>query len=371
MSVDTPDADTYALKSHDLPRVEAPDLDYRPPMPATYRPKIGLIGAGGIAGAHLDAYRTAGWEVVAICNRTRARAQDRATEFFPNARVTDDPADIFRDPLIDVVDITPHPVDRLPLMTAALTAGKHVLSQKPFVLDLDDGERLADLADANGVKLAVNQNGRWAPHMAWMREAVRQGLIGDLVSVHAAIHWNHNWVAGTPFDRMQDLILCDFAIHWFDFLASVTGGRAKSVFASATPAVGQQARAPLMAQAQILLEGGQASLVFDGATPFGPRDATFIGGTRGSLQSEGPDLGRQGVTLTTAQGRAAPVLEGTWFNDGFRGAMGALLVAIETDREPANGARENLHSLALAFAAIQSRRSGKLTQVGAVRRIEM
>jgi predicted dehydrogenase len=71
------------------------------------------------------------------------------------------------------------------------------------------------------------------------------------------------------------------------------------------------------------------------------------------------------VTLTTAEGVARPRLEGTWFNDGFRGAMGALLVAIEDDTEPTNGAEENLDSLALAFAAIQSRRTGQPVRVGA------
>ena len=52
------------------------------------------------------------------------------------------------------------------MIETALAAGKHVLSQKPFVLDLDDGTRLADLADESGVVLAVNQNGRWAPHLS-------------------------------------------------------------------------------------------------------------------------------------------------------------------------------------------------------------
>ena len=114
------------------------------------------------------------------------------------------------------------------------------------------------------------------------------------------------------------------------------------------------------------MEGGQASLVFDGATAHGPRDTTYVAGTKGSLQSDGPDLGRQTVTLTTAAGVARPRLEGTWFNDGFRGAMGALLLAIETNTEPANGAEENLESLALGFAAIQSRRTGLAVEVGSV-----
>jgi predicted dehydrogenase len=364
-----PDADAYSLKSAALAEVAAPDLPYQPPTPRTYRPRIGVIGAGGIVSAHLDAYRTAGWEVAAICNRTRSKAEAKAAEFAPAARVTDHWQDILNDPRIDVVDITPHPADRLPIIEAALRAGKHVLSQKPFVLDLAEGRRLVTLARANGVKLAVNQNGRWAPHLAYMREAVHAGLIGDVISAHISIHWNHGWIAGTPFEQIEDLILYDFGIHWFDFLRSITGNRARSVFATAAHATGQTAKAPLLAQVLVQMEGGQASLVFDGATPHGPRDTTYVAGTKGSLQSDGPDLGKQSVALTTAAGIARPQLQGTWFNDGFRGAMGALLVAIEEDSEPANGAEENLDSLALAFAAIQSRRTGQPVKVGAASRL--
>jgi predicted dehydrogenase len=359
MTTDMPDADTYALKSSAATEVPAPDLAYRPPMPRSYRPRIALIGAGGIAGAHLDAYRTAGFDVPVIASRTLARAVARRDEFFPDAVATDDVAGVLADPSIEVVDITPHPADRVPLIEAALEAGKHVLSQKPFVLDLATGRRLVALAERKGVRLAVNQNGRWAPHKAWMREAARGGLIGTPIGVHVAIHWNHGWIRGTPFEDVHELILCDFGIHWFDFVMSLVGGRERAVRATMTMAAGQAARAPLMAECIVELDGGQASLVFDGATPFDPRDATYIAGTEGSLRSEGPDLGQQTVTLTTAAGRAVPRLEGTWFNDGFRGAMGELLSAIEDDREPVNGARENLASLRLAFAAIDSARTGQ------------
>ncbi len=366
-----PDADTYALKSADVPEMAAPELPYLPPAPRRYRPRIGVIGAGGIVSAHLDAYRTAGWEVAAICNRSLPKAEACRQEFAPSARVTGHYADILADPAIDVVDITPHPADRLPIIEAALRAGKHVLSQKPFVLDLEEGARLIRLAQEHGVRLAVNQNGRWAPHLAYMREAVRAGLIGDVISVHASIHWNHGWIAQTPFERIEDVILYDFGIHWFDFVRSIIGARAQSVFATASRAVGQRAAAPLTAQVLIRAEGGQASLVFDGAAVWGPRDTTYIAGTGGSLCSDGPDLGSQRVTLTTAAGRAVPKLQGKWFNDGFRGAMGALLVAIETDSEPANSAAENLQSLALAFAAIESRRTGREVAVGEATRLAL
>lgn len=363
--------DTYALKSVAVPEIPASDLPYQPPTPRHYRPRIGVIGAGGVVASHLAAYRGAGWEVAAICNRTHSKAEARAAEYAPAARVTDRAAEVLDDPAIDVVDITLHPADRLPLIEAALRAGKHVLSQKPFVLDLDAGERLVRMAEDMSLKLAVNQNGRWAPHLAWMRAAVRAGLIGEVTGAHVAMHWNHGWIAGTPFERIEDLILYDFGIHWFDFIASITGNRAQSVFATANHAAGQTAKVPLLAQAVVRLAQGQASLVFDGATRFGPRDTSFVAGTAGSLHSDGPDLGRQSVTLTTAKGRAKPDLHGTWFDDGFRGAMGALLVAIEDETEPANGARENLYSLGLAFAAIASRQSGREIDVGSARRLDL
>ena len=366
---DLPSETDYALATKAVAEIAAPELPYRPPVPKSYRPKIALIGAGGISFAHLDAYRRAGFDVAAIASRTMARAEARRDEFFPQAEATTDFEGLLRRPDIEVFDITPHPAERVPLVEAALKAGKHVLSQKPFVVDLDTGERLVALADAMGVKLAVNQNGRWAPHFAYIREAVRAGLIGDVVASHTAVHWDHSWIVGTPFEKIDDLIFFDFAVHWFDFLASLIGARGTSVYATRSRAAGQQAKPPLLAQALVAFDGGQASLVFDAAIKHGPLDQTFVGGTKGSLASTGPNLGEQSVTLTTAEGVARPALEGSWFNDGFAGTMGELLVAIEENREPLNGARGNLSSLALCFAAIESAHTGQAVKPGTVRKV--
>ena len=362
-----PSRSDYALESLAAAAIPAPQLPYRPPHPRTYAPKIALVGAGGISAAHLDAYRKAGYDVAIVCNRTLAKAAARRDEFFPAAEISDDIGGTLTRPGIGVVDITTHSAGRAAMIETAIKAGKHVLSQKPFVLDLDTGARLAGLADAHHVKLAVNQNGRWAPHLSYMREAVRAGLIGDLISCHTSVHWNHSWIKGTHFEQIDDLILYDFAIHWFDFLVSLIGARAQSVFATRSRAAGQDVAPPLLAQALVAFEGGQASLVFDAATRFGAQDRTYIAGAKGSLSSVGPNLGEQTVELTTKLGVARPVLEGTWFNDGFHGAMGELLCAIEDNREPLNGARGNLDSLALAFAAIASAHRNIPVAPGSVR----
>ncbi|MDX1933709.1 MAG: Gfo/Idh/MocA family oxidoreductase [Capsulimonadales bacterium] len=366
-----PAKDDYALKA-DAPvrTVAAPELPYRPRDPEGYRPKIGMIGCGGITQHHLTAYRNAGYDVVAFYDLRREQAEKRRDAFYPDATVYDSPEDLLARDDIEVVDIATHPAPRVALIEAALDARKHVLSQKPFVVDLDTGARLADRADAQGVRLAVNQNGRWSPHHAYLREAVRRGILGDLVAAHIAIHWDHTWVRGTPFEEIREVILYDFSIHWFDFLCTLLGDRPMTrVFATRSHAAGQTIRPPMLAQCLVSFEGGQASLVFDAHVPFGAQDATYLGGTRGTLTSVGPNLGEQTVTLVTAEGVATPSLEGTWFPDGFHGTMAELLCAIAEGREPQNSARNNLKSLGLCFAAIASATDGTPKTPGSVRRL--
>lgn len=351
---DKPSPDSYALVAAEAKPIDAPILDYAPPMPRDRSIGIGLIGAGGISFAHLDAYRKYGLRVVAICDRHLDRARVRRDAYFPDAIATDKVEDLIGRQDIAALDITVHPQDRVSLMQRALEAGQHVLSQKPFVRDLQVGRDLVALAQSRGLQLAVNQNGRWAPHLSYIREAVGAGLIGRPTGVHVAIDWDHSFIEGTAFADMPFVILDDFAIHWFDFLVSIIGDRAELVFATVSRAASQTVAAPLLSQVIVTYPGGQASLAFNGAASYGASDTTVVTGARGTLQSAGPDLGRQAVRLYTVNGVAQPELRGQWFNDGFAGTMGALLSAIETGNEPIHSARGNLAALRLSQAAIES-----------------
>ena len=346
----------------------AAELPYRPRDPENYRPAIGLIGCGGISEMHLRAYQNAGYKVVALCSRSRENVDRRRDEFFPQADTYLDYRDLLARDDIEVVDITTHPQERVPIIEAALDAGKHILSQKPFVVDLDIGLALVDRAEACGVYLAVNQNGRWAPHFSYLRHALSAGLLGALCSANFSVHWDHRWIAGTPFEAVEDLVLYDFGIHWFDMAAVLLTGRpVLSVYASVARSPGQGVRPPLLAQVSIQCADAQIALFFNGATSVGQRDRTYVAGTLGSFESIGPDLTDQSAILHTRDGVMRPALQGTWFNEGFHGAMAELLCAIAEKREPQHGARGNLHSLALCFAAVASSRSGQAVVPGQVR----
>jgi predicted dehydrogenase len=129
----------------------------------------------------------------------------------------------------------------------------------------------------------------------------------------------------------------------------------------------QTAKPPLLGQVSLEFEGGQATLGFRADTKIGSVDRTVVVGDKGLLDSTGPDLGQQTLTLYTEAGRATPTLTGKWFPDGFAGTMGELLCAIEEDREPANSARDNLKSLELCFAALHAADTGEPVEIGSVR----
>ncbi|HEY8459671.1 MAG TPA: Gfo/Idh/MocA family oxidoreductase [Blastocatellia bacterium] len=350
--------------------IEAPVLPYLPRNPKNYNPEIGVIGCGGIAVQHLNAYRHAGFRVTALCDRAESKARAYQERFYPDATVTTDYRELLRRDEIEVVDVTAHPEDRVGIIEEALQAGKHVLSQKPFVIDLDVGERLIGLAEDRGVRLAVNQNGRWAPHFSFIREALSAGLIGRLTSAHFSAHWDHSWIIGTKFEEIESLVLYDFGIHWFDLAAHFFEGREPlRVSAFATRAPGQRAKPPMLAQAIIEFEDGQSSIVFNANVEHGQEDRTVVAGTEGAIVSEGPSLSEQAITIYTSKGRAKPTLEGSWFREGFHGAMAELLCAIEEGREPINNARGNLRGLSLCFAAVASAADGAVKNPGSVRKL--
>lgn len=368
-----PTSDDYALQGKAATRKGiAPDLAYRPPVPKGPAPRIGLIGCGGITELHLAAYRDYGWDVVAMMDINLKAAEARRDAFFPGAVVCREVKELLDRDDIGIVDVALHPEPRAEVIEQALLAGKHVLSQKPFAIDLDTAERLVELAEARGLWLAVNQNGRFAPHVAYTRAAIDAGLLGGVGSIDLSVHWDHNWTAGTAFDRIPHLLFYDFAIHWFDMVnCYLVGRRIKQVSASVIRLAGQRTKPPLGGHAVLQADDAIATLSFNGNTLFGSVDRTMVVGSKATIHSTGPNLNEQKLTLFQDDALLDAPLTGRWFNDGFAGAMGELMCAIEQGRAPSHNARHNLHSLEIAFAAIASAEAGGMPmQVGSVRRLE-
>ncbi len=342
--------------------IETPD--YRPQVPA--RPlNVGLIGAGGIARtAHLPAYASWGIPVVAIASRTSSGARELAARAGVET-AHDTVAELLADPRVDVVDIATGPDGRLDLVSDAIAAGKHVLAQKPLSIDaaeLPRLERLLATARDRGIRVAVNQNARWAPAWRLATLLVRRGDIGQVVGVTHLHDKPLPPLAGTAFDDVPHMLLSDYLVHWIDITRCwLEGAEVLTVAAQDSRVPGQPAQAhnPWHASVQVAVSsGGSASIrvVGDararaGGCPF------WIHGTEGTIRGS-VLLGSDFVELERGEERTRFPLEGQWFTDGFAGTMGELMTAIVDGREPENSAEHVLATVRLGLAAVDSAESG-------------
>lgn len=328
--------------------------------------RVGLFGCGWVGGLQLDAYARAGIEVVALHDRTEAKARSLRDRYFPDATVCSTAEEFFTSPWFSVADIATHVDGRPALIERALRSGKHVLSQKPFVQDLAEGQRLADLAAVEQRVLAVNQNGRWAPHFGAMLALVRAGLIGAVTSADFEVCWPHDVVveAMPAFASMADLVMYDFGAHWFDIVGLLAPLEEVQVYACAARRSGQLISAPTQAQAIVSADGFSSSLVFRAAERHMEWSRYRISGTRGVITHEGKHLGGHEVHVATDDGEAQIAISNNWFRHGMRGTMVEVLRAIGAEGGPSNSAQSALRGLSLCFAATTSARTGKVELAG-------
>jgi predicted dehydrogenase len=343
--------------------MELPRVDFRPTFPEGKRAGIGIVGCGGIVrSSHLPSYRRYGQRVVGVYD-PRPEATDGVCDAFGVQAVFDELDELLAHPDVEVVDVATHPAVRPELVRRAFAAGKHVLAQKPLALDLATARALVEEGERLGLKLAVNQNGRWSPAWRAATLLLGKGAIGDVVAVTHLYHHDYFFTLGTVFDEIEHLVLYDYSVHWFDitrcWLEEKTAAavRAREYRTPTQPAESTQ---PWGAWATIDYHDGSSAVIrsVGCAATTRPRKLFWIHGSegtiRGSVLGAGNLPGHEQLEVERGARTDRVGLDGTWHTQGFAGTMGELLTAIAEDREPYNSARHNLLSLELTLAACRS-----------------
>jgi len=332
---------------------------YRPVFPSRERLGIGILGCGQVAQqAHLPAYRDHGLDVVGVWSRSPATTATVRERFPFVGRVFASAEELLADPEVQVVDIATRPEQRLEWIAAAVLAGKHVLAQKPLTTDLAALAPVLAEADRRGVRVAVNQNGRWAPAWRVATLLVEDGAVGELVGVTHLHDKPLPPIAGTRFDDMPHMLVTDYLMHWIDISRCwLAGKRVQSVQARDHRTPGQHATAinPWAATVQVHCHDGADALlrVVGDVRASRPGCPFWVHGTEGTIRgsvlagSDFVELDRDGASTRYA-------LVGEWFVDGFAGAMGELMCAVVEGREPSHSAAHNVASLRLMLAARDS-----------------
>jgi predicted dehydrogenase len=206
--------------------------------------RIGVLGAARIAerGIVVPA-RATGARLVAIAARDRVRAEEYARAHGIE-RVLPSYADVLADPEVEAVyDPLPNALHG-PWNRAAIAAGKHVLSEKPFASNAAEAAEVRDAARRAGVTVMEGFHHVYHPVVRRLLELVDTGELGDVVHVDATIamlppddgdpRWSLELAGGALMD------LGCYGLHALRSLAPWTGGEPEPEAARA----GERAGAP-------------------------------------------------------------------------------------------------------------------------------
>lgn len=336
------------------------DLDYRPRLGGKTDYRIGIVGCGGIVQAsHLPAYAASGFRVAGIWNRTHETAEAVAARFgIP--KVYRSWQELASSPDIDVVDISLPPHLHPEVAAFAASCGKHIMVQKPMALSYRDAAAIVAAAKKAGVKLAVNQNGRWDPAIRACRTLIDKGLLGSRLTAFIELRTMQPW-QGFWEDRSiyHQLMLVGMSIHHIDQFRFLFG-EPDRVSAITARYPGQKWEGDSIAHYWLQYgDGFFASGLDDGSTWTRDYGIRFrFTGTEGVLKGTigWPDATYSTLQFTSRQMGAwrEPLFETKWFPHAFTGTMGDLFRAIETGGEPTISGEDNLKTLQLVFGCYKS-----------------
>jgi predicted dehydrogenase len=254
------------------------------------------------------------------------------------------------------------PPARMNVVTTGLERGCHVLSEKPMAPSLEQAREMIALAEKVGRIHAIVQNRRYIPGVRRLRAFVESGAIGALTGVHC------DFFIGAHFggfrEDMDNVLLLDMAVHTLDAARFMAGKTPLAVYCHESNPRGSWYRT-----------GSAANAIFEFSDDvvFTYRGSWVAEGANTSWESAWRFVGSKGTILWDgAEGFEAKVSVGT---DGFlrdvasveipepaeigqthghASVIAEFLNAIESGRAPETASDDNIKSLAMVFAAIES-----------------
>ena len=185
---------------------------------------VGVVGAGIISDIYLQnmTEKFHNLRVKSVSARNIAKAQVKASLYGLKACSVDD---MMADPEIDmIVNLTPVGAHE-EIICKALTAGKHVYTEKTMTDSFDTAAELCELADIKGLRLGCAPDTFLGASLQSARRAIDQGMLGDITGFAATVNRNNDVLLSLfPIGRFPGAGICmDFGVYYVTALVSLLG----------------------------------------------------------------------------------------------------------------------------------------------------
>ena len=190
-----------------------------------YSPHVGKNHGMGIAA-------TSGLDFNAVCDTNPERLSQARTDF-PFAKIYDSTEGFVHDADIDLVVVCTPPNTHARLSMEMMAAGKHVLCEKPLALTHRDAVAMLEMAENQKVHLSCHQNRRWDVDYLAIKQALAEGLIGELFYMETFVGgFSHPCGYWHSHDEISGGTAYDWGAHYLDWIVSLMPEPVKSVIAT-------------------------------------------------------------------------------------------------------------------------------------------
>jgi predicted dehydrogenase len=302
-------------------------------------------------------------DVVGLVDVNPMAAKALAEEFgLVDAVIGRDLAPVLAETAADIVFDVVIPTARHDVVATALAHGCHVLSEKPMASSIEEGRSMIAQAAAAGRVHAIVQNRRFISGIRRIRRLVESGMLGELTAIHC------DFFIGAHFggfrEEMDNVLLLDMAIHTFDAARFVSGKVPEAVYCHETNPEGSWYRHGASAFA-IFEMADKVTFTYRGSWCAEGANTSWesqwrITGTNGTVLWDGADnfeahrVASDEGFLREQESIAVSEDVNVYETHGHASVISAFLKAIETGVPPETAADDNIRSLAMVFAAIES-----------------
>ena len=201
------------------------------------RIRLAIVGTGGMANVQAKEFLgIPGVKLVAVCDVNEKRAAEFSARHGGTAAVFTDLGRLLREVDVDAVsNVTPDHL-HASISLQVISAGKHILCEKPLATNYDDAIRMVRAAKKAGVVNMVNLSYRNAPAIHKAAELVREGKLGEIVHVEAS--YRQSWLSSRVWGDWKTTpawlwrlsgkhgskgVLGDVGVHILDFTSFPAG----------------------------------------------------------------------------------------------------------------------------------------------------
>jgi predicted dehydrogenase len=192
------------MTRRDLAKAALTALSASRVLGANERVRIAVLGAGGRGTYVMNQMRkTDRIDVVALSDVSGPRLQAVKTQSAPQADLFRDWRAILDRKDVDAVIIGSPDHWHVPMLTAAVAAGKDAYCEKPLTHSVEEGQRIIEAVEKSGRIVQVGYQQRSYPHFAEAKRLIAEGKIGTVTQVRT--WWFQNYLNRTPTRIAEDL----------------------------------------------------------------------------------------------------------------------------------------------------------------------